>query len=64
MASTEETFQYLLKISSANLAEAESRDKLLVELKTKTARLKALHSSLPWRITKPLRWLGRKIRYR
>lgn len=62
MAATEEAFQYLLKMSSANLTEKESRDKLLVELNMKTVRLEALHSSLSWRLTKPLRWLGDRVR--
>jgi len=62
MAATEEAFQYLLKMSSANLAVAENRDILLVELNMKTVRLEAFHSSLSWRITKPLRWLGDKVR--
>lgn len=62
MAATEEAFQYLLKMSSSTLVEAESRDKLLVEIKMKTDQLGALHSSLSWRITKPLRWLGDWVR--
>lgn len=62
MAATEEAFQYLLKMSSSDLVEAASRDKLLVDLNMKTDQLDTLRSSLSWRMTKPLRWLGDKIR--
>jgi len=62
MASTEEAFQYLLKMSSPNLAVAESLEKLQAEANLKADRLEALYSSRSWRITNPLRWLGQKMR--
>ncbi len=54
-ACTEEVFQHLFKMKSPNVVEAEKRNNLLVE------QLEGLYSSLSWRITRPLRWLGNKI---
>jgi len=62
MAATEEVFQHLRMMRSSNLATGENRDTLLELANVGHAQIDALESSLSWRITKPLRWLGDRIR--
>lgn len=62
LAATEEALQYLLKRSAVNLVEAGERNQLLLEVQRGNEQIHALHSSLSWRITRPLRWLADKIR--
>jgi len=62
MAATEEVFQYLLRKSAVNLVGAEERDRLLLEVQRGDEQIHALHNSLSWRITRPLRWMLNLVR--
>lgn len=62
MVATEDALQYFLNGAGSSLSCAEEQQRLRMAYEATNSLVSSIQSSLSWRITKPLRWLGDLVR--